>query len=242
VTTAPSTSLPSRMSNSHGLSDEQVSNELKRMVAFIKQEAIEKSREIHIKADEEFAIEKAKLVRQETSQIDAQYDGRYKHASMAQQISASNLTNRSRLRVLNARQEVLDGIFEDARTKLPDIQKDKTAYADLLKNLILEGLYALMEKAVFIRARKADNDLVENASKEAAAEFEKTAGFPIETEIDADNPLGAESAGGVVVLGLGGKIEYDNTLEERLKLLESSSLPKMRASIFGASPSRKFFD
>jgi len=37
------------MSNSHGLSDEQVSNELKRMVAFIKQEAIEKSREIHIK-------------------------------------------------------------------------------------------------------------------------------------------------------------------------------------------------
>jgi V-type H+-transporting ATPase subunit E len=30
-------------------SDEQVSNELKRMVAFIKQEAVEKSREIHIK-------------------------------------------------------------------------------------------------------------------------------------------------------------------------------------------------
>jgi hypothetical protein len=39
------------MSNSHGLSDEQVSNELKRMVAFIKQEAIEKSREIHIKVE-----------------------------------------------------------------------------------------------------------------------------------------------------------------------------------------------
>jgi hypothetical protein len=37
------------MSNSHGLSDEQVSNELKRMIAFIKQEAVEKSREIHIK-------------------------------------------------------------------------------------------------------------------------------------------------------------------------------------------------
>lgn len=91
-----------------------------------------------MQADEEFAIEKAKLVRQETSQIDAQYEGRYKHASMAQQISASNLTNRSRLRVLNARQEVLDGIFEDATTKLPDIQKDKAKYGELLKNLILE--------------------------------------------------------------------------------------------------------
>ena len=35
------------------------------MTAFIKQEASEKAREIEIKADEEFAIEKAKLVQQE---------------------------------------------------------------------------------------------------------------------------------------------------------------------------------
>ena len=49
-----------------------------------------------------------------------------------------------------------------------------------------------MEKAVFIRARKVDNELVEKAATEAAAEFEKTAGFAIETEIDIDNPLGAE--------------------------------------------------
>lgn len=156
------------MSNPHGLSDEQVSNELKRMVAFIKQEAIEKSREIHIKArpphlprgrprqlglccvltvclqaDEEFAIEKAKLVRQDTSGIDAQYEGRYKHAAMAQQIAASNLTNRSRLRILNARQQVLDGIFEDARKRLPDVQKDSKKYGELLKDLILEVPTAL---------------------------------------------------------------------------------------------------
>ena len=126
------------MSNSHGLSDEQVSNELKRMVAFIKQEAIEKSREIHIKvppyvkwiltfqADEEFAIEKAKLVRQETSQIDAQYERKYKHAAMAQQIAASNITNKSRLRILNARQQVLDSIFEDTRKRLPEISNGYT--------------------------------------------------------------------------------------------------------------------
>jgi V-type H+-transporting ATPase subunit E len=41
------------------------------------------------------------------------------------------------------------------------------------------------------------------------------------------------SAGGVVVLGYGGKIEFDNTLEERLQLLETTSLPKIRATIFG---------
>jgi V-type H+-transporting ATPase subunit E len=35
------------------------------------------------------------------------------------------------------------------------------------------------------------------------------------------------------VLGLGGKIELDNTLEERLRLLERSALPKLRAALFG---------
>jgi hypothetical protein len=53
-------------------------------------------------------------------------------------------------------------------------------------------MYALMEKAVFIRARKVDNELVEKAAKEASTEFEKNAGFLVEVEIDYDNPLGAE--------------------------------------------------
>jgi V-type H+-transporting ATPase subunit E len=101
-----------------------------------------------------------------------------------------------------------------------------------------------MDKELFIRAREADFDLVETASKEAAAEFEKTAGYSIETEVDKDSPLGTDryissiihsnlSVGGVIILGHGGKIEFDNTLEERLKLLESAALPKIRATIFG---------
>jgi ATP synthase (E/31 kDa) subunit len=53
-------------------------------------------------------------------------------------------------------------------------------------------MYALMEKELFIRARKVDVDLVERAAAEAAAEFEKAAGFAVETEIDTESPLGAE--------------------------------------------------
>jgi hypothetical protein len=49
-----------------------------------------------------------------------------------------------------------------------------------------------MDKELFIRAREADFDLVETASKEAAAEFEKTAGYSIETEVDKDSPLGSD--------------------------------------------------
>jgi V-type H+-transporting ATPase subunit E len=73
-------------------------------VAFIKQEALEKAREIKVKADEEFAIEKvrdargtlardahtpglqAKLVKQEQQAIDAQYEKKTKGALTAQKM------------------------------------------------------------------------------------------------------------------------------------------------------------
>lgn len=43
---------------SRPMNDDEVLTEMKKMVAFIKQEAMEKAREIQVKADEEFAIEK----------------------------------------------------------------------------------------------------------------------------------------------------------------------------------------
>ncbi|KAL8684706.1 MAG: hypothetical protein Q9224_006177, partial [Gallowayella concinna] len=82
----------------HAMSDDQVAGELKKMTAFIRQEALEKAKEIHIKADEEFAIEKSKLVRQETSSIDSQYEKKFKQAGMSQQITRSTLANKTRLK------------------------------------------------------------------------------------------------------------------------------------------------
>src|ERR1700712_3236105 len=116
------------------------------MTEFIKQEALEKAREIEIKANEEFSIEKSKLVRQETDSIDASYTKKFKQASMTQQITRSTVANKTRLKVLGARQELLDDIFEQAGKKLGDGTKDGGKYQGILKNLLLEGLYALSEK------------------------------------------------------------------------------------------------
>lgn len=88
------------------------------MTAFIRQEALEKAREIQLKADEEFAIEKSKLVRQETSSIDSSYEKRFKQAAMSQQITRSTVANKTRLRVLSARQELLNELFEKTRARL----------------------------------------------------------------------------------------------------------------------------
>ncbi|KAG5968753.1 V-ATPase V1 sector subunit E [Claviceps cyperi] len=226
----------------HALSDQQVDNELRKMTAFIKQEAMEKAREIEIKANEEFEIEKSKLVRQETDAIDTQYDKKFKQATMSQQITRSTVANKTRLKVLGARQELLDSIFEDAQKKLADGAKDKAKYQKILRGLLLEGFYALNEPKMLVQARKKDSDVVSKAIEEAVKEYKKQVGSNIEAKIDEANPLPAESAGGVVIVSGNGKIDINNTFETRLELLKDASAPAVREALFGKNPNRKFFD
>ncbi|KAG5953296.1 V-ATPase V1 sector subunit E [Claviceps arundinis] len=226
----------------HALSDQQVDNELRKMTAFIKQEAMEKAREIEIKANEEFEIEKSKLVRQETDAIDTQYDKKFKQATMSQQITRSTVANKTRLKVLGARQELLDSIFEDARKKLADGAKDKAKYQKILKGLLLEGFYALNEPQMLVQARKKDSDVVNKAIEEAVKEYKKQVGSNVEAKIDEANPLPVGSAGGVVIVSGNGKIDINNTFETRLELLKDASAPAVREALFGKNPNRKFFD
>ncbi|KAF2464826.1 vacuolar ATP synthase subunit E [Lindgomyces ingoldianus] len=230
------------MSQVHAMSDDQVAGELKKMTAFIRQEAHEKANEIRLKADEEFAIEKSKLVRQETSAIDSSYEKKFKQASMSQQITRSTVANKTRLRVLSSRQELLDGLFEEAGKKLRDVSKDKTKYQAMLKNLILEGAYALNETKLQVKARKADYDIVKKAIDEAQSEYKSKVEKDVSLSIDERDPLPEGSAGGVIVVGTGGRIDINNTLEERLKLLETDALPSIRVILFGENNNRKFHD
>lgn len=212
------------------------------MTAFIKQEAMEKGREIELKANEEFAIEKSKLVRQETSAIDTQYEKKFKTARMSQQITQSTVTNKTRLKVLSARQELLDGIFEKAQGRLKEATQDKGKYTEILKNLLLEGMYALNEGKLQVRGRKQDYDVIKKAIEDAQKEYKEKTKKDIVASIDEKNPLPEESAGGLSIIGGGGKIDINNTFEERLKLLQDNALPSVRTTLFGPNVNRKFYD
>ncbi|EEH16417.2 hypothetical protein PABG_06504 [Paracoccidioides brasiliensis Pb03] len=249
----PSFTTPAsaKMSQSHALSDDQVAGELRKMTAFIRQEALEKAREIQLKADEEFAIEKSKLVRQETAAIDHLYEKKFKQASMSQQITRSTLANKTRLRVLTARQELLDELFEQARVQLASVtvkgakkggKKGVGGYQTTLKGLVLEGLYALNERKVQVRARKKDYEVVRKAIGEAEAEFKEKVGRESSVELLESDPLPEGSAGGVIIIGTAGKIDINNTFEERLRLLEIDALPAVRETLFGKNKNRKFYD
>ena len=166
---------------------------MKKMVAFIKQEAVEKAREIEIKADEEFAIEKSKLVRHETAAIDALYEKKLKNAELSQQKARSTVTNKTRLQILSARQQLLVDIFEQAGDKLATVAKDQKKYKSILKNLILEGLYALNEDKVQVRGRKKDYDLLKAEFENASKEYKETSGQDVSIQLDEEKPLPEDS-------------------------------------------------
>lgn len=213
------------------------------MKAFIEKEAQEKAKEIKLKADEEYEIEKASIVRSETAAIDSNYEQKVKKASLAQQITKSTIGNKTRLRALATKEEVLNDIFDAAKEKLKAISAKKSEYKPILAKLIEEGLLALLEEKVIVKVREADVKLAKEAAEDAAKGFKEKAKFEnVDIEVSETDFLSKDIAGGVVVTNVSGKIEVDNTLEERLKLLSEEALPGIRLELFGPSKTRKFFN
>lgn len=211
------------------------------MKAFIEKEAQEKAKEIRVKADEEYEIEKSSIVRAETAAIDAAHEQKLKKASLAQQITKSTIGNKTRLRILSEKEKVLEEIFADASEALKDFASNKSDYQPIFEGLIEEGLYSLMEDKVSLRVRKQDVEVAKAASETAAKNFAEKAKFSVAISIE-DTYLDSSSAGGVILTNKTGKIEVDNTLDARLKLLSEQALPGVRLELFGPSESRKFFD
>ncbi|GAA6012819.1 hypothetical protein JCM10207_005373 [Rhodosporidiobolus poonsookiae] len=222
-----------------GLTDDEVVSEMRKMTAFIKQEALEKAREIKVKADEEFAIEKGKIVRQESANIDANFEKKKKQAEIEKKIAISNQNNKARLQLLEKREELLEKVFEDARAQIGKVTEDEGKYGELLQKLVLQALFTLMERDIKVSGRPKDQQLVQKAADAAAKEFEEQAGFKVNVEVD--DGLGDKSAGGILLRGYGSRITVNNTLEERLRLLEANALPQLRDSLFGKNENRRFY-
>lgn len=221
------------------LNDDEVITEMNKMVAFIKQEAMEKAREIQVKADEEFAIEKAKLVKQEQQAIDFQFEKKRKGAEVAQKIAQSTLTNKSRLKLLQLREEHLQDLFASSRAQILALAADEGRYTQFLQSVIVQGYLQLLEPEVTLLVREKDFEFAQQAADNAAAQYTEISGRIVTPTVKP--ALSNDIAGGVKLIGGTNRITLDNTLDERLRLLEDRMLPEIRNNLFGANPNRKFY-
>jgi len=223
---------------SRPMNDEEVLSEMNKMVAFIKQEALEKAREIKVKADEEFAIEKAKLVKQEQQAIDAQYEKKRKGAEVAQKIADSTLTNKSRLRLLHLREQNLQDLFQAAREQLATLASS-SQYVQFLQGIIVQGFLQLLENEVIIHVRDVDAAAAKQATDAASKQYTEISGRQVKYEVVTS--LSPDLAGGVKLVNGDKRITLDNTLDERLRLLEDRMLPEIRNDLYGINENRKFY-
>merc|ERR1719320_2400137 len=146
------------------LSDADVQKQIKHMMAFIEQEANEK-------AEEEFNIEKGRLVQQQRLKIMEYYERKEKQVELQKKIQSSNMLNQARLKALKHRDDHVASVLEEAKVQLGGVTKDKKKYTEILQQLLTQGMCQLLEPALLIRCRQVDQGLVESIIPAATAEY-----------------------------------------------------------------------
>uniref|UniRef100_A0A8C2HTJ1 ATPase H+ transporting V1 subunit E1b n=1 Tax=Cyprinus carpio TaxID=7962 RepID=A0A8C2HTJ1_CYPCA len=225
------------------LSDADVQKQIKHMMAFIEQEANEKAEEIDAKAEEEFNIEKGRLVQTQRLKIMEYYEKKEKQIEQQKKIQMSNLMNQARLKVLKARDDMISDLLNDARQRLANVARDPSRYAALMDGLVLQGFYQLLEPKVTIRCRKQDVGTPPSAAvQKNIPNYKAAVKDNLEVRIDQENFLSPEVSGGIELYNADGKIKVSNTLESRLDLIAQQMMPEIRVALFGANQNRKFMD
>ncbi|KAG7017851.1 V-type proton ATPase subunit E, partial [Cucurbita argyrosperma subsp. argyrosperma] len=219
------------------MNDADVSKQIQQMVRFIRQEAEEKANEISVSAEEEFNIEKLQLVEAEKKKIRQEYEKKEKQVEIRKKIEYSMQLNASRIKVLQAQDDVVNSMKEAASKELLNVSQNEHVYKNLLKDLIVQSLLRLKEPAVLLRCRESDVHLVESVLRSAAVEYAEKVKVH-EPEIIVDhvhlppgpshhNHHGLFCSGGVVLASRDGKIVCENTLDARLDVVFRKKLPEV---------------
>ncbi|KAM3325993.1 V-type proton ATPase subunit E2-like [Capsicum chacoense] len=219
-----------------------VSKQIQQMVRFIRQEAEEKANEISVSAEEEFQIEKLQLVEAEKKKVRQEYDRKTMQVEVRKKIEYSMQLNASRIKVLQAQDDLVSGMKDSARKALLKISGEKNNYKKLLKGLIVQSLLRLKEPSVLLRCREMDLSVVRSVVEDAKKEYiekakVRTPNITIDNVYlppppsDAD-PHCSSCSGGVVLASEDGKIVCENTLDARLNVVFRQKLPKIRKQIF----------
>ncbi len=124
----------------------------------------------------------------------------------------ANAQLKARTMELEHREKLLDRVFEAARQKLPAVQK-RADYNKLAAQLLREALVQLKATKARIQVDDATRKTLANGTLEELSR-------ELNAEIELGDPL--EEGSGVVVDTADGHLHFDNTLETRLRRLQSS--------------------
>jgi V/A-type H+/Na+-transporting ATPase subunit E len=136
----------------------------------------------------------------------------------ARALTAARLETRRRIR--EAREEWIERVFAETKTRLEALRKE-TLYAQILVNLVREGMAALGGEDFIVSVRPEDYDLAARTLNSAATDTRHT-------KVQADEGV---SGGGCIVMQSDGRSLYDNSFDsvlarhrQRLRALVADAL------------------
>merc|ERR1719244_1725256 len=227
------------------MSDAEVQGQIAHMIAFIDQEASEKVEEIDAKAEEEFNLEKGRLVQQARAKVMEIYEKKEKSIDLQVKISNSNLKNAARLKLLKKKEELMNEFYDkNVQEAKRMVSQDAGKYKNVMIQLTVQALARLLEPKVTVCVRQQDVGLMKSIAQECESQLKNMTKGKYESKIivDEENFLSADLIGGVELSAMGGRIFMVNTLDDRIKRIFHEKMPGIRESLFGANPNRKFRD
>ncbi|KAE8673383.1 V-type proton ATPase subunit E [Hibiscus syriacus] len=175
---------------------------------------------------DEFNIERLQLVEAENKKIKLEYEKKEKQVEVRKKIEYSMQLNVSRIKVLQAQDDVVNEMKESTSKELLNVSCDYLMYKNLLKYVIVQSLVRLKEPAILLRCRKDDVHLVVSVLDSAKGEYASKVNVdPLKIFIDDVHlPLHLLTitlmvlfcSGGIVLASQDGKIVYENMLDARL--------------------------
>lgn len=148
--------------------------------------------------------------------------------------------------------ELVESLQAQAGIQMAErLANNQQEYADLLKNLLVQGCIKLIEPRITLRCRQSDVNVLSGVINEAVQEYkaamisqvaalEGKDDIPCEVTVDNERFLPEFNAqdptnsclGGFVMYAKKNRIVCSQTLDDRLTMTFQQSIPAMRASLF----------
>merc|ERR1712178_289651 len=133
------------------LDSESAKSQISHMTQFILHEAKEKADEIDAKAQQDYTMEKQRVVEDEKLKIRKEYERRERGLTSQAKIDGAKETNKARIAVLKKQSTLLEEVVTEAGAKLEAVANNAAEYRPLLEGLIEQGLSKIQEEDILLR-------------------------------------------------------------------------------------------
>jgi V-type H+-transporting ATPase subunit E len=142
------------------------------MVAFIKQHGDEEVSRIRESTQQEFTIEHNKFIEEEKKRYEEDIKAKLQNEEVRLKIEQSKKQNEMRIERMRKVNEYVEELRQQTKAQVREkMKKDKKAYAQLIEDLLVQGLIKMMEGTLYIRCRKDDEKIIEQVQGNATKRY-----------------------------------------------------------------------